>query len=155
MKKEKIYVLLIAVEFCKDEADGRRKRLWEVMSHQLCSPRCSSRWARQRQFYSSWFPQLECTCQRLCCVPKSVRGYGGTKRIGRPEESQFQAKSPQDMRKLKSEANNGDCSLQCVVSSYLCKKSGGTSHTTEVTKERSVLLGHSMAATQNEPDNTE
>ena len=59
------------------------------------------------------------------------------------------------MRKSKPEASNGDCSPQCVVSSYLLKKSDGTIHTTEVTKERSVLLGHSMAATQNEPDNTD
>ena len=109
----------------------------------------------KRQFYNSWFPQPECTCQRLGCVPKSVRGYGGTKRRGRPEESQFQAKAPQHMRKSKPEANNGDCSPQCVVSLYLLKKSDGTSHTTEVTKKRSVLLGHSMAATQNKPDNTD
>lgn len=124
------------------------------MSRWLCSPWYSSRWTRQSHFYNSWFPQPECACQRLSCVPKSVRGYGGTKTLRRPEEAYSQAKAPQDMRKSKPEENNGDCLLQCVVSSYL-KKSDGTSHTTEATKESSVLLGHSMAATQNEPDNTE
>ena len=98
--------------------------------------------------------QPECTCKRPSCVPKSVRGYEDTKRVGRPEEFWFQAKTPQNMRNLKPEANNVDCWLQWVVSSYLLKKSDGTSHATKVTRERSLLLGHSMTVTQNEPNNT-
>ena len=80
------------------------------MSRWLCSPCYSGRWARQRHFYSSCFPQPECACQRLSCVPKSVRGYEGTKRLGRPEKAYCQAKAPQDKRKSKPEENNSECS---------------------------------------------